>query len=471
MNIALMTKVKLLPALLLLLCGRLGAFAVQPAEMYYPGFGKLYLYNAAANPDRVVIFVSGDGGWNEGVANMAFKIKTAKTLVIGVDIRRVFKAMSQKKGSCLYPAEDFEAMSQFVQKKLGYDTYIVPVLIGYSSGATLVYGLLAQAPANTFRGGIAFGFCPDIAVSKAFCKGSGEFSSRRRMDGKGYDLGQARRLAVPFISLQGMTDQICDYGTTTAFLRDVPGAEVISLPKVGHGYSVEDNWVPQFKRAYDSLFKKALEDSPVTGAANVPDLPLKITAAAKGMKGNTLVLLISGDGGFTGFDQQIADLYASRGMPVIGLNSLKYFWKRKSPQQTATDMLNLMKAYMESWKKERVVLVGYSFGADVLPFVYNLLPPDFKPRVIDIALLSPSRSTDFEIHVSDLFNFASSSRTYSVTAEIEKIGHTKLTCFFGKAESDTAAQELIQKHIQVVFLDGGHHYSDGLEAILKRSLL
>jgi type IV secretory pathway VirJ component len=472
MNSALITKIKLLPLLLLfLLCGRFAASAAGPDEMSYPGFGKLYLYKAVGSPDRVMIFISGDGGWNEGVANMALKVKTANTLVIGVDIRRVLKAMNQKKGNCLYPAEDFEAMSQFVQKKLGYDTYTVPVLIGYSSGATLVYGLLAQGPGNTFRGGIAFGFCPDIAVNKAFCKGSGEFTSQKRRDGKGFDLGQAKRLAVPFISLQGMTDQICDYGTTVAFLRNVPGSEVISLPKVGHGYSVEDNWVPQFKRAYDSLFKKAPEDSPVTGPANMPELPLKITPAAKGLNGNTLVLLISGDGGFTGFDQQVADLYASRGMPVIGLNSLKYFWKKKSPQQTASDILNLLKAYMEPWKKERVVLVGYSFGADVLPFVYNLLPPDFKQRVAHIALLSPSKSTDFEIHVSDLFDFASSSRTYSVTAEIEKVDRSKLTCFFGKAENDTAAPELLQKDIRVVFLDGGHHYSDDLETILKRSLL
>ncbi|SPZ91950.1 Type IV secretory pathway, VirJ component [Sphingobacterium multivorum] len=46
-------------------------------------------------------------------------------------------------------------------------------MVGYSYGATLVYGLIAQAPAGTFRGGIALGFCPDITIAKPLCKGSG----------------------------------------------------------------------------------------------------------------------------------------------------------------------------------------------------------------------------------------------------------------------------------------------------------
>jgi len=461
---------KFLSLILLFIVGNIQvASAAKPVIMAYPGFGNLYLYKPNAPIKRVVIFISGDGGWNAGVANIAFKIKDAGTLVIGVDIREVFHMLNHAGGNCLYPAANFEAMSQFVQKKMAYETYTIPVLMGYSSGATLVYGLLAQAPENTFRGGIVFGFCPDFAVNKPFCEGSGKFVSKKRIDGKGYDFGPAQRLAVPFISLQGMADQICNYKETVVFLRSVQGAQIITLPKVGHGYSVEDNWVPQFKTAYNALLKETAGTVPAKSEVAVPKLPVKITDALAGTSSNALVLLISGDGGFTGFDQQLANLYAQKGMPVIGLNSLKYFWKQKAPQQTATDMLKLMNAYLLLWKKEKVILVGYSFGADVMPFIYNLLPLEFKPRVLSIALLSPSRSTDFEIHVADLFSFESSPRKYSVIAEIERANNKALTCYFGKDEDDAPAAELAQKHVPVVFLEGGHHYTNGLQTVVNRS--
>ena len=98
-------------------------------------FGELALYRDRPQPSQVVLFVSGDGGWNQGVVDMAKALASLDALVIGIDIRTYLAALSKSDHKCLYPAADFEALSQYLQKKLDFPSYRIPVLVGYSSGA------------------------------------------------------------------------------------------------------------------------------------------------------------------------------------------------------------------------------------------------------------------------------------------------------------------------------------------------
>lgn len=50
----------------------------------------------------------------------------------------------------------------------------------------------------------------------------------------------------------------------------------------------------------------------------------------------------------------------------------------------------------------RVLLVGYSRGAKVLPFILTRLPPDLQRSVSLVALVGPSHLAGFEFHFSDL---------------------------------------------------------------------
>ena len=159
-------------------------------------FGTIPIYREAANPTEVVLFVSGDGGWNEGVVEMAQELSAMGAVVAGIDIREYLKSLASSKEKCVYPAADFEALSQYLQKKLDLPTYTPPVLCGYSSGATLVYAVLAQAPSGTFKGGLSLGFCPDLPVAKPFCKGSG-LKSHPGKNGKGIVFEPAASLDTP----------------------------------------------------------------------------------------------------------------------------------------------------------------------------------------------------------------------------------------------------------------------------------
>ena len=136
-------------------------------------FGKIALYHPERTPDAFVLFISGDGGWNKGVADMTAPIVSQGAMVAGINILSYMKNIKSSKSKCYYPASDFEEVSLTIQKKYKFSKYLKPILVGYSSGATLAYGTLAQAPANTFKGAISLGFCPDIDIDRPLCRGAG----------------------------------------------------------------------------------------------------------------------------------------------------------------------------------------------------------------------------------------------------------------------------------------------------------
>lgn len=131
-----------------------------------PGFGTVTLYSPAGSPDQVVLFVSGDGGWNLGVVSMAERLRDAGALVAGVDIRAFLRTL-ESATTCAYPAGALEELSRAVQLHRKVPAYRRPILVGYSSGATLVYAALVAAPPETFAGAISLGFCPDLEIRRA----------------------------------------------------------------------------------------------------------------------------------------------------------------------------------------------------------------------------------------------------------------------------------------------------------------
>ena len=444
----------------------------------YGIFGKMIVYHPAQKPSSIALFVSGDGGWEPGVDHMAKHLAEEGALVVGVDAKNLKKSFAKTSGQCLYPAADFEQLSLMIQKKYNFATYQKPILAGFSYGATLIYGLLAQAPANTFKGGIALGFCPDIDINKPLCGGAG-FTSLVLKEGHTYYLERSKGLTAPFIVLNGLKDQNCPYTPTRDFLQDLPKTELITLPKVGHGFSVEANWLPQFKTAY----RKILASPSYTSSKGDKEESLKIKELA-GSPGNLpltilptektndlpVIFFISGDGGWTSFDQSLCEQIVKRDMPVIGLDVQKYFWKAKTPDQATRDITLALSFYMHKWKKTTFVLVGYSFGASVVPFIADRLPGNFRPAIRGILALSPDETTDFEVHIIDMLNLGSNDKQYDVLAELQKVKKYSPVCIFGSEESNTASSKLKTLGIKTIIIPGGHHYDNAFSTIINHLL-
>ena len=424
----------------------------------YGGFGKLTMYMPKGKPKALVLFVSGDGGWQFGVINMARFLAEQGALVAGIDAKHFAASMARSKKDCDYPAADFELLSMALQKKYQFESYQKPILVGYSYGATLIYGLLAQAPEGTFRGGIALGFCPDIELAKPLCKGNG-LKLHILKPGKSYYLDKIERLSAPFWVLNGVKDQTCPFNATADFLKGIGNAQLVTLPKVGHGFSIADNWLPEFRTAY----LKVLGMPRTVSNANTlkTDLPIEVLEP----KGNTnkLIFMISGDGGWTSFDRDLATAFASKGIHVIGLDAQKYFWNAKTPEQTANEVANILVYYQEREPSMSFSLMGYSFGACVVPFIANRLPESLKKATTGLILLSPDDRADFEIHVADMLSLGGREEPYDVVAELKKVTLHKLSIFGTGEDGEVMAK--FRNVGAVATLPGGHHFDNDYEAI------
>jgi type IV secretory pathway VirJ component len=197
-------------------------------------------------------------------------------------------------------------------------------------------------------------------------------------------------------------------------------------------------------------------------------LPVNIVTAINDTS-KPLVMYITGDGGWNKFSKNLSIALAAKGYPVIALDARDYFWKKKTAAQTSFDVAQLIRNYQKIWNRKKIILVGYSFGADVMPFVYNLLPADLSAAVANINLLSPSPNTDFEIHLSVLLGAGFSGGEMVVSA-VNKITTKPLTLVFGAEENNFPINQLKNHNFVNVRLEGGHHY-DGDEVKLCETIL
>ncbi len=440
------------------------ASAAPPGKLAFARFGDVAVYRPNAVPAHVAIFLSGDGGWRKGVLEMADALAEQDTLVLGVDTAHYLKALARSSDSCNYPAGELEALSQYAQRKLELPTYGVPVLVGYSSGATLAYAALAQAPTNTFRGAISLGFCPDLPLHQVFCKGHG-LVSKRSADGKLVLVDPAPGLAVPWVVLQGESDKVCAVGAARAFSARVPGAKIVTLPSVGHGFSVAERWRPPLLESFEALARPK-DGAGAPRAADVSDLPL-IEIPAEGTQSDVLAVVLSGDGGWASIDREVGDALAKHGVSVVGFDSLQYFWTRRTPDDGAQALTRVVSHYLGAWRKERVALIGYSRGADVLPFMASRLPRELRSRVALIALLGPARSVEFEFHLSDWLGDSSGADALATAPEIAKLRGTKLLCIYGRDEAESLCRDLDPSLAARDERPGDHHFGGDYEGIAQ----
>ncbi len=102
------------------------------------------------------------------------------------------------------------------------------------------------------------------------------------------------------------------------------------------------------------------------------DLPL-VEIPAKKPSGNILTVILSGDGGWASIDLELGDILSNQGVSVVDFNSLQYFWTHRAPEGASRDLERILRHYLAAWNKEKAIPIGYSLGADVLPFMVNWL--------------------------------------------------------------------------------------------------
>jgi type IV secretory pathway VirJ component len=421
----------------------------------------VHVYRPNGQVQHFALLLSGDGGWTSRLGSIAESLAGQGTLVAGIDTAELFENLESDGGNCVFPDGDLENLSHYVQAYYRVPAYFSPILIGHSAGASLAYAVLAQAPPGTFAGVVSLSFCADLDLHKPLCK-SGELDYAARRDGGGVRLVPPRDLHAPWINLHGLDDSVCPAGEAREFISRTPGARFVALPGVNHNYGHIESWLPQLTAAYASIASKQPQRRQSV-PASLADLPI-VEVPATGQN-DTFAVLLSGDGGWAGIDQEIARVIAARGMPVAGLDSLRYFWAPRTPQGLSRDLDRMLGYYAAHWQKKRAILIGYSQGADVLPFALNRLPAQSHALVVTTALIGIGERASFEFHVT---NWLGSESDGTPTApEIARLAASNTLCLYGEDDEDSICPKVNPANARIVALPGGHHFGGDYDHVAE----
>lgn len=236
----------------------------------------------------------------------------------------------------------------------------------------------------------------------------------------------------------------------------------------------------------------ARRDPPASALHDLPlvEVAARAPAPAAGAPSDTLAVFFSGDGGWAVIDRAISHALAAAGIPVVGFNSLRYFWAPRTPEGAAADLERILRHYLAAWNKHRILLIGFSRGAGVLPFLLNRLPADLQNRVRLLVLLAPGRSEEFEVRLRDFFEDSLEHLHHwgmvddhfdlpdavkngplrgarAILPELERQRGRRILCLHGAKEKHSLAALLTPDLARTVRLPGGHHFHRDYPALAR----
>ena len=403
-----------------------------------------------AKPDALVVFFSDRYGTDAANDATAQALARSGALVVEVDTPAYLKRLDAGKEKCHDLVGDVEGLSRQLQRQLKFRNYVTPVLAGTGEGGTIAELALAQAPAVTIAGAAAIDPSSSVASKTPICSDSPVHSTAK---GLSYGAGKS----LPGYWTVDLTPNASP--ATRDYIRAMQRA---GAPVNVHEVSLTPPPGEQLANLVASQHTRPRTDGDI---ASLPLIELPVDHPSR-----LMTVVLSGDGGWRDLDKTIAEDLRQDGVPVVGWDTLRYFWNERTPQQTTDDLVAVMNTYMARWRANDVALVGYSFGADVMPFAYDRMPPNPRSHVRLLALLGFAKSADFEIRVGGWLGLPASPDAQPVLPATAQIPPSLIQCFYGKDEDDTACPALAKQGVEVIETPGGHHFG-GDYGTLEKDIL
>jgi type IV secretory pathway VirJ component len=424
------------------------ASSAATKPVHYGLFGNVHVAAPAGVPKRTVVFISDERGWDAREEAFASALSDDGSLVLGVDLPAYLKQMLSINDKCSLPAAHIEEMSDWMQRNQQLENFANPVLVGDGAGAAFAYAIDAQAPKGTFAALVTLGFDFSFRLPKPICAGDTGKVTAQNGDGT-FGIKPVRALPNPWLPLVLAAAPGNTLGPAQQMIRRVAGY-TIGLPDAplpGAGLPAAIDWLT------------ATTASTVPLPEDIADLPL-IEVPAQGTSVDRIAIILTGDGGWAGLDIAVADQLAQRGIAVVGLSSVKYFWQTRKPEEAAAALTRIIGHYGADRARADFVVIGYSFGAALSPVLINRLPETAHARVSTQVLISPDPEAVFEIHVGDWFGSTRHEGAIPIMPEIAK-STVPVICVHGAEEGeDSFCSKLAGKpNVRQLELPGGHHYN------------
>jgi type IV secretory pathway VirJ component len=174
------------------------------------------------------------------------------------------------------------------------------------------------------------------------------------------------------------------------------------------------------------------------------------------------VIFLTGNGGWRPLAKAVTQYLNSKNISVLVINSMKYLHSEKKPAQIAADLEAVMNQYNTIWGKGKVILLGYSMGAEVLPFAVNNMDDKYKNELKDLVLIAPWQNATFKDKM--IYHFFDTDNGADIYTELIKLKsfNTYIIC-------DDSKYSICLKDINGLddhdFLKGGHHFGGDYDAL------
>lgn len=391
-----------------------------------------------------VMLFSSEDGWNSEDDALAARLQAEGAAVVGIDLPSYLAALDGQGKDCVYLVADFESLGHQLERATGATSFHAPIVAGVGQGGALAVNILAQTPFDTLGAAIAADPSDGVPLDSEFCT---KQPRAEGTDGWNYALPAGNQPApLTVVLTSGATAE------SAGRVADLSAAGVTFQLDAADG-----SGAPTFG---DAVAAAVARNAGTSDAPAVVELGTTPTMGA-------MAIVLSGDGGWRDLDKQIAGILQTKGIPTVGLDTLRWFWSPRTPQETGAELARLVDLYTDKWKVPKVILVGYSFGADVLPASYLAMPAEAKAKVAEISLLGLATMGDWQITVSGWLGKASSTAEPTGPA-LAKLPPALVQCIHGAEEDDSACPSLAGTGVEIITTKGGHHFDGNYEALAQK---
>lgn len=166
-------------------------------------------------------------------------------------------------------------------------------------------------------------------------------------------------------------------------------------------------------------------------------------------------IYFSGDMGLRfGMGPHVAPALAARGIPVIGISSAVNFATHRTRTEVDAMLANAIRTALARTGARRVVLIGQSFGADMIATAAPDLPADLRGRTAAIVLVVPAQTAYFRADPTGLAYLGAPEARPA--AAMRAVGWAPVVCIYGIRETDSLCPVLRPGPARVIALPGGH---------------
>lgn len=409
-----------------------------------PRFGEIHVYGAEHTSGELFLIFQGAGGSDKETQEYLMRLARRGNVVAQVDLNRYLSLTRKTEGGvmpCYEYAGEVSRLSQVLQNNLKMERISSAILLGVGDKGSQFAFALHRFLKGDFFGSLALSLPVDRSLDAELCQDDelirleGQTSPLTILNNKVWSesFKNFRFLASP-TEVSGLTS--LRQAVTPAFLE----CSSSNCPAI-------DLFVPRRKE-------------------NHGELPL-IELVPKEITSQYFTIFLSGDGGWASIDKEIGSYLRKQGIPVIGFDSLKYFWRAKNPERLAADISSLISTYQERLGKKRVVLLGFSLGADVIPFILTRLPAEQRQAVSMYVLMSAGTRVEFEVHLTDWISDDESDVGLPIAPEVSHIGELPGTCLRGEEEERSLCDQALPPTVSTFSLKGSHHFDGDYKRVAE----